>query len=98
MAVREPPSEKDCMCTVTNVDKDPVHQWIGEDKDPDDREAEREADKDMEADKELTVAEDKEPVDSDLNGRNAGAGGSHSKDEVDAELVSQSHLCKKNAC
>ena len=54
------------MCTVTNVDKDPVDQWIGEDKHPDDREAESEADKDREADKELTVAEDKEPADSDF--------------------------------
>ena len=79
MAVRETPSEEDCMCTANNVDKDPVDQWIGEDKDPDDREAEREADKDREADKELTVAEDKEPVVSDLNGRNAGVGGSHSQ-------------------
>ena len=67
MAVRETPSQEDCMCTATNVDKDPVDQWIGEDKDPDDREAEREADKDREADKKLTVAEDKEPVVSDLN-------------------------------
>ena len=79
MAVRETPSEEDCMCTATNVDKDPVDQWIGEDKD-------------READKELTVAEDKEPVVSDLNGRNAGAGGSHSQDKVDAQLVFQSQL------
>ena len=92
MAVRETPSEEDCMCTANNVDKDPVDQWIGGDKDPDDREAEREADKDREADKELTVAEDKEPVVSDLNGRNAGVGGSHSQDKVDAQLVSQSQL------
>ena len=33
MAVREPPSEEDCMCTVPNVDKDPVDPWIGEEKD-----------------------------------------------------------------
>ena len=96
MAVRETPSEEDCMCTATNVDKDPVDQWIGEDKDLDDREAEREAYKDREADKELTVAEDKEPVVSDLNGRNAGVGGSHSQDKVDAQLVSQSQLDLNN--
>ena len=57
------------ICTVPNVDKYPVNQWICEDKDSDDREAESEADKDREADKELTVAEDKEPIVSDLNGR-----------------------------
>ena len=89
------------MCTIPDVDKDPVNPWIGEEKDyedsgeekyPDNREVEREADKDREVDKEPTVAEEEVPVVSYLNGRNAGTGGSHSQDKVDAHLVSQSHL------